>query len=367
MSKLFLTLCILFSVALAAKTLRWNKETDASQVRPSERSAGILGGVDKTLVLFGGFFECFDVSTPGCEHTYFGDTWEFDTQTGLWTETTPALSPEARAFMATDNWEEDDSVVIFGGIRYNAAVTVRQFYGDIWAYSPDTNTWRLVPQNNVGPGPRMGAGIAIDGNTMYVFGGIDPTFQSHNDLWSFDLTTGLWTLITPDNTNPALPDDRYIFTFEINRPRSDTIFLHGGNFSPAGSGEQRQDSWEYNIQTNTWTEITGDFPGRIHNGAGARNKEFYLVFGDVNDDANECRTNQASGGQNPVDEVWRYAANKDTWEQLTVTGGPGDLKRVASTVLGNKLYVWGGYDFVCGEDNLGGFAVYQRDLYSLKL
>jgi N-acetylneuraminic acid mutarotase len=269
--------------------------------------------------------------------------------------------------MATDNWEDDGSVVIFGGIRYNAAVTVRTFFSDIWSYDPSVNTWTLIPQNNAGPGPRMGAGIAIDGDTMYMFGGIDPTFQSHNDLWKFDLMTGLWTLITPDNTNPALPDDRYIFTFEINRPRADSIYLHGGNFSPAGSGEQRQDSWEYNIQTNTWTDITGDFPARIHNAAGARNKEFYLAFGDVNDDTQECRTNQASGGQNPVNEVWRYTANKDTWEQLTVLGGPGELKRVASTVVGNTLYVWGGYDFVCGEDHLGGFAVYQRDLYSLKL
>jgi N-acetylneuraminic acid mutarotase len=370
MAKLLVAICcILFLVSLVhgAKKLKWERETDASDVRPPVRSANILGGIDKTLVMWGGFNECFDNTIPGCDNIYPTDTWEYDTHDDEWTQIFPTVSPPVRVFMAYDNWEKEEMVLLYGGLRYNTHLTDFQFYGDLWAYSPATNTWSLRAQNNAGPGVRMAAGIAVEKSTMYLFGGLGGNFQSHNDLWSFDLITGLWTLISPDTNDLSVPDDRYQPTFEINRPKGDTIFLHGGNFSPAGSGEQRQDSWAYDIESNTWTDITADFPGRIHNAACARNKEFILAFGDVNDDEHECRVNQLSGGQLPVDDVFRYTANKDTWEELNVSGGPGPLKRVSSTTIGNKFYVWGGFDFICDENQLNGFPVYNRDLYSFKL
>jgi N-acetylneuraminic acid mutarotase len=369
MSKLLVAICcILFLVSTVSgtKKAKWDRETDAGDIRPPTRSAAVLGGIDKTLVMFGGFDECFDNAIVGCDNIYFGDTWEFDTHHGDWTQITPAVSPPVRVFMATDNWDSGESVMMYGGLRYNSRLTNFQFYGDLWAYTPSTNTWTSIVFANAGPGVRMAAGIAIEKNTLYLFGGLDGSFTSHNDLWSLNLITRVWTLISPDTTSTSVPVHRYQTTFEMNRPKGDTIFLHGGNFSPAGSGQQRQDSWSYDIESNTWTDITADFPGRIHNGGCARNKEFILAFGDVNDDEHECRVNTLSGGQLPVDDVFRYTSNKDTWEELTVKGGPGPLKRVSSTSLESTLYVWGGYDFICDENQLNGHAVYNRDLYSWK-
>jgi len=368
MAKLQFVLCVALLVSVAfASQANWDRETDAGDVRPVGRSSAVMGAVDRDLVLFGGFQECFDVSLPNCDNVFFGDTWEYDISGG-WTQIVTAVAPESRAFHGGDTYEAEDLYIMYGGLKYNKFLTSFTFFSDLWSYNPSTNTWALIPQTNAGPGVRIGMGIAIDGHTLYFFGGLDGFFQSHNDMWTFNLQTHVWTLIAAETTNPGVPNDRYIFQFEMNRPHGDKIFVHGGNFSPAGSGEQRHDSWIYTIGSGTWTNITGNFPGRIHGAGGARNNDFILAFGDVNDNEVECITNELSGGQNPVDEVFRYKTGGNAgWTQLFPGGSPGPLKRVASAVAGNTLYVWGGYNFICNADRHGGFPVYNQDVYSMKM
>jgi len=50
-----------------------------------------------------------------------------------------------------------------------------------------------------GPGIRIAPNVAINGDDMYTFGGLLPTFSIANDMWKFNLRTKVWTQLIGDS------------------------------------------------------------------------------------------------------------------------------------------------------------------------
>jgi len=325
--------------------------------------------VGNKLVLFGGFDECFNIG--GCEHTFFNETFVFKTSNKKWTKSTSTPVPPARSFHLAASYDATDSVIIYGGTLYNVAFTSFAVYGDMWQYFPATDHWVERVALNAGPGPRVGSGLAIKGCELFLFGGLDNFFGSHNDLWKYNLLSNLWTQLyadAPDGT-PGRPPVRYLPKFERS---GNLIYLYGGNINPAILGVQRSDMWEYRIDTNTLTEVTvpTTVRSRVHGAAAATPKGFALSLGDVNDDVNECKANEISGGQNPVNETHVFKRTTG-WHPFVNVQNPPRLKRVAYATVDEVLYIWGGFDFICAPtkvyDPVTSIALWNTNMYSLKL
>jgi hypothetical protein len=348
------------------------KQEPAGPDRPSVRGGARLVNAGGNLFYLGGFFECF-TADGSCDHEWKEDLWHYDTNDRRWNlinpTTTTGSFPSARAFFGANYWEEGEVVVVYGGIRYN--VTLSQFnpFGDLWFYSAANQAWTQVSTVNVGPGVRIAPNVAIFRNEMYVFGGLKGNFQIANDMWKLDLESLTWTELIP-NDAVGSPSPRYLTAFRLDKP-SKTILMHGGNIFPAASGNQSPETWAYSIRDNEWTQIETPFLGRIHGAYEVINRKFVLAFGDIENvpgQANGCRTPEASAGQNPTDEVRQLQLSNNEWTQLTPAGGPGPLKRVASTTVGNSMFVVGGYNFECPEGpEVFGFATWNTNLYSLKI
>jgi len=337
---------------------------------PSARGGPTMSAVGDRLVLFGGFLECFDVGA--CEHVFYNDTFIFKTSNNKWTKASPRHAPIARSFHLSASYAETSSIVIYGGTFYNVNFTVNIFFGDVWQYIPDLDIWIEKHPFNAGPGQRVPGGVVVKGHDMYVFGGLDNTYTSHNDLWKYNFLSNLWTLVQADvpDTTPGRPPVRYLSKFEIT---GDKVYLYGGNINPLTVlGVQRSDLWVLDLSSKIWTQITvpTTVRSRVHGAASATPKGFISSFGDINDDVNECKVNEISDGQNPVNEthVYRKATGWNTF--VNVADSP-TLKRVAYATIDDELYIWGGFNFVCAATKIynpvTSFPIWNTNMYTLAL
>jgi len=367
-SSLILLIGAFLGVSLAAQS--WRLEP-AGAVVPPPRGGARLVDADGTLFYWGGFFECFDVNA-GCDHFFYNDLYHYDLSQNVWEAVNPTSAngqfPERRAFFGANYWEAGEVVVIFGGVRYNVDLSFLLPFGDIWFYSVEDKEWTAVQAVNQGPGLRLAPNVAIYGNDMFLFGGLLATFQVANDMWKFNLITRKWTELIPMGT-PGSPGPVYLGSFRLEESHR-RIILMGGNIPPAASGAQTNTTWSYSIDSNSWTELAFLERGRIHNAAEVFANRFVTAFGDLENipGENGCRTAEASAGQAPTNEVRSLKLNTNEWETVSAAGGPGPLKRVMSTKVGNRMYVVGGYNYECpsGPTN-PGFATWNNQMYSLKL
>jgi hypothetical protein len=365
-----LVLAALFCGVIADPTQSWRLEPSGSVV-PASRGGARLVNADGTLFYWGGFYECFDVNA-GCDHFFYNDLFHYDTAENTW-EAINATSangqfPERRAFFGANYWEGGEVVVIFGGVRYNVDLSFLLPFGDIWFYSVENREWSAVQPINAGPGFRLAPNVAIYQNDMYVFGGLLATFQVANDMWKFNLVTRKWTELIPLNAAGS-PGPAYLASFRVDESQKQ-IILHGGNIPIAASGAQTNTTWSYSIRDNAWTQLASLERGRIHNAAEVFANRFVTAFGDLQNipGENGCRTPEASAGQAPTDEVRSLKINTNTWSTINTSGGPGPLKRVMSTKVGNRMYVIGGYDYKCPDGPTSpGFPIWNTNMYSLKL
>jgi len=334
-----------------------------------------MDAVDGKLILFGGFFECFDAA-QGCDHTFYNEVWQYQVDFNTWFKAKPQSTsgqPDPRGFIASDHYVLTDSVIYFGGGRYNVDVTFFQFYNDMWQYFPDTDTFVKRIPTNTGPNPRLGPEMVILEHTAYIFGGIDNTFTYRNDLWKYNLRTDTWTLLT----NGIGPGPRYSPQMQLRvTPTVRQIIVYAGNAPPPGSGNQWSDTWLYKIQSNTWEltpAVPGDNVGRTHGASSFYNNKFIISLGDIKNDTISCRTNEASGGQLPTNGTWYLNFREKSKEgaafdyEEAFTRRPPTLKRVAYATFDKKLWVWGGYDFQCPCGQNSGTPNWNTDMWTLRV
>jgi len=358
----------------SALATQWMLEDQINH--PSKRGAATMDAVNGRLVLFGGFDECFDVSL-GCDHVFFNDVWQYQVDFNTWFQGNPnAPKPDPRAFIASHHYVLTDSIIYFGGGRYNVTVSFFQFYNDIWQYFPSLDQWVKRTPVNAGPSPRLGPELVILEHVFYVFGGVDNTFVTRNDLWKYNLLTNTWTLLKADGA-PGSPGARHSAKMELRvTPSVQQIVMFGGNAPPTGSGNQDSDTWIYNIQANSWQvtpAVPDDTIGRTYGASALYNDKFIVALGDIKNDTIACRTNEASGGQLPTSGT-AYLNFRDrralgpNWDyEKAMTERAPRLKRIAYAQFQKKLWVWGGFNFVCPCNIFNGTVEWNTRLFSLEI
>lgn len=121
--------------------------------------------------------------------------------------------------------------------------------------------WSLVPATTGTPAQRRDTPGTASADRFYVFAGRDGNAgaQSHNALYEFDGTT--WTLKTPNTAAPGFPTARggccVAWNFTTNK-----LVVFGGETGsglvggPTIPNTFLGDTWEWDPNTNTWTDMT---------------------------------------------------------------------------------------------------------------
>jgi hypothetical protein len=179
--------------------------------------------------------------------TCWNDTWAYNLNENSWSNMSPTIQPSGRAFgnMVYDN--DSDRIILFGGFSGDT------LFGETWAYDFNTNEWsNKNPSTH--PLPRWGHSMAYDkeSDRVILYGGSktppSPPLELLNDTWAYDYDTNTWTNMNPTTSPPEL--QALGLTYDT---KSDRVILFGGaDKTLSNLGE----TWSYDFNTNTWMNET---------------------------------------------------------------------------------------------------------------
>jgi uncharacterized protein (TIGR03437 family) len=282
----------LATLSVLAQDWRYELITPTNQAPPARIDGTISYVADNaSIFLFGG-------SGGG----FLNDLWNFNLNTKAWTRLEPSGTPPAARLghtLLTD--AKRNRLILFGG-------QARGFFSDVWAYNIATNNWQRLAADTAGPSNRYGHSAVLDSNTdrMIISHGFTNSGR-FDDTWAFDLNTNRWTNITPSGTKPL----RRCLHHAVLDPATRQMFLYGGcasGFGPCPLG----DLWSFNLNTNTWTEVTPSSrpAARQHYGFSFDSRRNRIVL----------------NGGSSLGDTWFYNPSNRIWNQLP-TSIPGPSAR----------------------------------------
>ena len=300
----------LLAASVSAQTTTWTSFEDR---RGHTMAATPTGGV----VMFGGQ----SVTQPGVT---LGDTNRLSTNNQSWSGGTDGPQPRSNHAMAATTLATATSYVVFGGLSETGIPTHT-------TYRYDGTGWGdLTPVNaSLSPPDRSGHAMATNTatHTMLLFGGFDGT-NALNDVWELNLGTNSWSEHLVFTGSPPARYGHSIGFYPGNGGSTGRFYVFGG--SPF-----RNDVWEFDPYTDTWTQKTPANPP-----PGRRNAAFsyltgqgeFVLFGGL-----------SSGGV-VRNDTWAYDPAANTWRQDFPVHVPPARKEHAMSAdnTGSNLVLLGG-------------------------
>lgn len=183
------------------------------------------------------------------------------------------------------------------GFGYSLTGTyTKSFY----KYDPTMDSWEQLP-DYPGPGRGFGIGDAWEGKLYFGFGA-QPSGDFLNDLWVYDPETDTFEQL-PDCPGVGRAHPAFVIL-------DGKIYMGMGSDFGAPGGGNLQDWWAYDIENQSWSQLT-DFPDakRHHPYQFALGEYVYTGFGH---------------GTGFISNEWyRYHPPTDVWEQVTTLPAEG--------------------------------------------
>jgi len=238
----------------------------AGDKKPSPRSGASMAfdSARNKFVIFGG-----RSPTSQASDASYQDTWEWDPVTGAFTDrTSESTPPEARCQHSMVFEKSSNKVLLFGGAVAGSKIfsgvngtSVDSVFGDTWEWDPTTGKWTNLAPATV-PGARYDSAMVWESkrNRAVLFGGME-VLQSvgitipKQDVWEWDPATSTWTDRTSTGQKPS---PRFGHSMAYDPGRGVTV-LAGGYDIASGAG--LADLWEWDPTTAAWTQrLTGSEP-----------------------------------------------------------------------------------------------------------
>ena len=314
-------LCILFlgnvnQFSTIRKPLRSQKDSNLSKIKPkfTVQSTGII--TEDLDDFYAGTMENVTLTPNGFLRL------ERETTNRIWTYTGRLTSLSSERYghaMIYDSLAA--KFILFGGDHFGTRLS------DTWTYDLSRNNWtELTPSSS--PGARNFHSMVYNSkyDKVILFGGWGGFYLS--DTWVYHLESNKWTNMNPGNPPNGRAEHSMVYDSNL-----DKVILFGGY-----NGTSRlNDTWVYDLDTNTWTEMnslispsarrghTMIYHSREHKG---------VLFG--GDDANPGY----------LDDTWVYDLETNTWTQKNALNPPYPRNHHAMTYEGHssKVIVFGGTD-----------------------
>jgi N-acetylneuraminic acid mutarotase len=260
------------------------------------------------------------------------DLWQYDSALDHWTYKETTGRPPIRNGHAMTYDEANGEMLVYGGWADTCGQSPER-YNNTWAYNSTSNTWTERNQP-VNPGVRLGIGMVYDSKrgTHTVFGGSyyspRPKFDS---VWSYNLSENLWTEFKSDYN----PGERAGHSMGYD-PQNDRVVIFGG--SRLDTWDISKETWIYDTANNTWTNATqahGPTPrqaaGFIYNPPTGS----FRLFGG--------KEKYGSGGL--LNDCWDYNLTTNTWTNITPPDGPSPRSDLAMAYdpARDETVIFGGY------------------------
>ncbi|MBX3034271.1 MAG: hypothetical protein KF865_10140 [Bdellovibrionaceae bacterium] len=331
---------------------------------PSARNGHTMIWTGSRAIVWGGF-----------DGTYLNSGSIYDPATNSWSPITLTGAPDARA-NHTAVWTGSE-MLIWGGAN------ATNFYGDLHAYNPATDTWtnRSSPLAGTAPnGRKLHTAVWANGE-MIVWGGIKTSNIYANDGARYNPATETWTPVSAAGINPRA-NHTAVWTGSAmivwGGVDSSMSYLNGSAYDPA---------------SNTWTGLTTtNSPSARANHTAVWTGSEMIVWGGVDSGSNKLSTgasyNPSSGDWHPLPTgapaartdhiaVWtgqemvifagsgssgnlndgaKYHPATASWNSFIDEDAPTPRQKATAVWTGTDVLVWGGVGSG-GYVNTGGLCI----------
>lgn len=250
---------------------------------------------DHKIVVFGGF----SVTTSIDLHN---DTYLYDIKNNTWSELHDGTgdAPSKRFLHKCVYYDATNTMYLFGGTIQDTDNTTSD---ELWKFDLTTNTWSEIRPIGTKPTKRGAHNLEIDGNVIYLFGGINgvtPNDTVYNELWQFSIINTEWTQLS-GATNK-------------NRSHASSVIANGNIYIFGGVDEDSttlNDIITYDIFNNTWdlSFYSGGTPGttippKLSNSSmDALTPTCFFIYG-------------GEDGTNNVEDIWEFHVENKTWKKV---------------------------------------------------
>ncbi|KAB0801371.1 hypothetical protein PPYR_05725 [Photinus pyralis] len=254
----------------------------------------------------------------------------------LWKSVTSPSGPQPRPRHGHRAVAIKDLMVVFGG--GNEGIV-----DELHVYNTVTNQWFVpVTKGDIPPGCAA-YGFVVDGTRLLVFGGMIEYGKYSNELYELQASRWEWKKLKPKPPKtgpPPCPRLGHSFTLVNNK-----VYLFGGLANDSADPKNNvprylNDLYALDIRVSPvqWeipiTQGPTPPPRESHTGVAhvdkAQRKSFLVIYGGMSG----CR----------LGDLWLLNTDTLTWTKPQVAG-PTPLPRSlhTSTLIGNKMYVFGGW------------------------
>jgi N-acetylneuraminic acid mutarotase len=231
---------------------------------------------------------------------YFDDTWTFDAFTNEWTKLNPVTKPIGRISPGLAYDSDDQVIVLFGG--FGGPGTGSRL-SDTWLFDVKTGNWREAKPAR-SPQARSDMGMTYDSKLKKVvlFGGLyDKTPGVLDDTWIYDIPSNTWTELKP----VSKPRPQYGLSIVYDSVNEKTL-LYEGHWIVTWPSEHGYDGgvWTYDYTGNTWMKLDPEASplGRYWFGATFdQDKIRMVVFGGAQTSVTPIENTDI---YNPIKNIW---------------------------------------------------------------
>jgi hypothetical protein len=256
-----------------------------------------------------------------------GDLWRLDLATDTWQRVPRGDRAPRGRFGHGAVWVPDVGLVIWAG------QSGRDFLDDLWAYRPDTSSWRrLADPDQRRPRARYGSCLSLgpDGR-LWISHGFTDDLGRFDDTWAFDTATGRWHEETPDGRHPGArclhdcgwaPDGRLV--------------LYGGQSTGVPA---LGDLWTMTVDEG-WRQVAGAEPPTP--GPVARSLPALAVVADE-----AWLFGGAGADREALGDLWRLDLGRMAWQAIEGDGAAPRARYGAAIVADaarGRLLLFGGRD-----------------------
>ena len=271
--------------------------------------------------------------TPGmAQPSYYLPLCTYDPATDDWTEHGLSKLPQS----STGVWNPDAGcLVVCGGSEVVGGNTV--VHNETWAWNPSIDTWSRFADM---PAPRYGQCSVYDPDhgLMLVFGGKNGQ-ANFNDVWSFDLNSNKWTVLSP--VADEFPFVRAFSTAVWNPARKEMLIFGGENPNVTFLS-----TWAYSYANNTWIHRTSaSWALSMHAACYIADRNLMSVFGG--------RWHPGNQQYEYYNNTWSYDSVSDSFGAAANAPVPGVSRAGAAAVYDTERM----RAYVIGGNDAGGFCL----------
>lgn len=271
-------------------------------------------------------------------------------EVATWQKVGSSTIPDLRYLQAAAFDTARKVVVMFGGTNYDPSSGTAVPNQETWEWNPATAKWTNRTIAGSAPDARSGAAMVYDSkrSKVILFGGRAGSGYNYEDTWEWDPTTGAWTDVASAGSHPSARS-QHAMVYEASTGK---VFLFGGGRSDSASYDATgvivslADAWELDPVAHAWTQVTAAGPSARHDLGmvwdSARNKA--VLFGGMQIDI--------SGVTGiPKQDTWEWDPATSTWSERTSQGSKPGARYAHSMAYDgsrSKVLVFGGFDISTG-------------------